>query len=337
VRTATKILVPLGTFKARDQRDLYEEVRRINWGQYLDVNGSLAVDAILKSDYFNHSQFVAQKTKDAIVDQFRDKHGRRPDVDLNEPDLRLTVHVNKDDCRILLDSSGESLHKRGYREEMSVAPLNESLAAGLVLLSGWKGTGNFIDPMCGSGTILIEAARIAANIPANIQRKKFGFQLWKDYDPELWRSVVEEAKSKIIKPDAYFTGSDSVFKVLELARANVSRAGLDEFITLSNMRFEESTPPAGGGIGMMNPPYGERLQPDDLNAMYKMIGDKLKKDYKGYDVWIISAAKDALKKVGLQASKRMQLYNGPLECKFHCYSIYEGTRDPKKLAAAGQP
>jgi putative N6-adenine-specific DNA methylase len=331
LRTALKILVPLAKFKARDDRDLYEEIRRINWDHYMDVDGTLAVDGILKSPFFNHSQYIGLKTKDAIVDYFRDKYGRRPNVDVIQPDLRLNIHINNDDCTLSLDSSNESLHRRGYRGENTLAPLNEVTAAGLILLTGWDGKGVFMDPMCGSGTLLIEAAMIAKNIPANLLRKRFGFESWKDFDAALWRQIKEEAKANIRKGEAEFIGGDAVFKVIDIARANAERAGLGHEIKLSNKRFEEQKPPAAGGIVMMNPPYGERLPVEEINAFYKMIGDKLKKDFNGYNVWIFSSNKEATKKIGLQASKKMMLLNGALECKFHCYSIYQGTRDPKKL------
>jgi putative N6-adenine-specific DNA methylase len=336
-RTALKVLVPIEKFTARNERDLYEEVRRIEWDRYMDVTGTLAVDGILKSEYFNHSQYIALKTKDGIVDYFRDKYKRRPDVNVTDPDLRVNLHISKDQCTIALDSSNESLHRRGYRGENTLAPLNEVTAAGLVLLSGWNGKGVLMDPMCGSGTILIEAAMFARNIPPNMLRKKFGFETWKDFDAKLWDEIKTEAKKNIRDSDATIIGSDAVFKVIELARGNVERAGLDEDIRLSNKRFEEVKPPAEGGTVIMNPPYGERLQVEELDTFYKSIGDKLKKDFKGYNVWIIASGTESLKKVGLQASKRIMLFNGGLECKFHCFSIYEGTRDPRKLSAQSGP
>jgi len=331
LRTALKILIPIAKFKARDERDLYEEVRRLNWDDYMDVDGTLAVDGILKSEFFNHSQYIGLKTKDAIVDYFRDKYGRRPDVDITQPDLRLNIHINKDDCTLSLDSSSESLHRRGYRGESTLAPLNEVTAAGLILLTGWNGKGVFMDPMCGSGTLLIEAAMIAKNIPANHLRKRFGFESWKDFDAKLWKKIKDESDANIRESEATFIGGDAVFKVIDIARENVTRAGLEDEIKLSNKRFEEQKTPPEGGIVVMNPPYGERLPVEEINTFYKMIGDKLKKDFKGYNAWIFSASKEAMKKVGLQPSKKVMLYNGALECKFHCYSIYEGTRDPKKL------
>lgn len=331
LRTGLKVLIPIAKFKAKNDIDLYEEVRRIDWNEYMDVDGTLAVDGILKSEYFNHSQYIGLKTKDAIVDQFRDKYGRRPNVDVDNPDLRINIHINKDDCTLSIDSSGESLHRRGFRGEMTLAPINEVTAAGMILLTGWDGKGVYFDPMCGSGTLLIEAAMIAKNIPPNMHRKKFGFESWKNFDAALWKKVKDEAIAKIKKSEATIIGGDSVFKVIDIARENIKRANLQDEIKLNNIRFEEQKPPAEGGISILNPPYGERLPIEEIGAFYKTIGDKLKKDFKGYNVWIISSNIPALKKIGLQASKKLQLMNGALECKYHCYSIYDGTRDPKKL------
>jgi putative N6-adenine-specific DNA methylase len=330
LRTALKVLIPIERFNARNERDLYEEVRRIEWDQYLDVDGTLAIHASVKSDYFNHSQYISQKTKDAIVDGFRDKYGRRPSVDLTSPDLSLDIHIYKDEVTIALDSSAESLHRRGYRGENTLAPINEVTAAGMVLLTGWDGKGNFVDPMCGSGTLLIEAALYAKNVPPNLLRKQFGFERWKDFDANLWKQVKAEAIANIREADGIFLGSDKTFKAIDIARGNVERAGLDEDVRLSNKRFEETMPPAGGGLMIMNPPYGERLPLEEISEFYKMIGDKMKKDFKGYTAWIISSNKEAMKKIGLAASKRLTLFNGALECKYHKFELYDGTRAVKK-------
>jgi putative N6-adenine-specific DNA methylase len=326
LRTALKVLIPIEKFRAENERELYEEVRRIDWDKYLDVDGTLAIHSSIKSVFFNHSQYVSQKTKDAIVDGFRDKYGRRPSVDLTTPDLSLDVHIYKDDVTISLDSSAQSLHRRGYRGENTLAPINEVTAAGMVLLTGWDGKGNFVDPMCGSGTLLIEAALYARNIPPNQLRKEFGFHRWKNFDAALWEEVKKEAEDNIIEADATFTGCDKTFKAIDIARANVERAGLDEDIKLSNKRFEELIPPSGGGILIMNPPYGERLPIEEISEFYKMMGDTLKKNFEGYDAWIISSNKEAMKKIGLAASKRLNLYNGDLECKYNKFSLYKGSK-----------
>ena len=334
-RTALKVLVPFVKFKARNERDLYEEIRRIDWETYLDVDGTLAVHTSLSTDYFNHSQFVSQKTKDAIVDRFRDKFGLRPSVDIADPHLSIAVHIVRDEVSISFDSSAESLHRRGYRTEQTLAPINEVTAAGMIMLTGWDGKGAFVDPMCGSGTILIEAALYAKNIAPGLFKKRFGFMHWKNYDRKLWESIVSEARANIRETDTVFIGSDKTFKAIEIARANATRAGLDEDIRLSNKRFEEVKPPQGvAGLVVMNPPYGERLPIEEIGPFYKEIGDKLKQDFDGYTAWIISSNVSALKKVGLAASQRLTLFNGPLECKYYKFELYKGSKRQPKVVTA---
>ncbi len=331
-RTALKILVPFTKFKARNERDLYEEIRHIEWEKYLDVDGTLAVHTSLSTDYFNHSQFVSQKTKDAIVDRYREKFGRRPSVDIANPHLSIAVHIVRDEVSISFDSSAESLHRRGYRTEQTLAPINEVTAAGMVLLTEWDGTGAFVDPMCGSGTILIEAALYAKNIAPGLFKKHFGFMHWKNYDRVLWQTLVDEARAKIKETDTIFMGSDKTFKAIEIARANATRAGLDEDIRLSNKRFEEVKAPQGiKGMVVINPPYGERLPIEEIGPFYKEMGDKLKQEFDGYTAWIISSNVGALKKVGLAASQRLTLFNGPLECKFYKFELYKGSKRAPKI------
>lgn len=331
-RTALKILVPFTKFKARNERDLYEEIRHIEWEKYLDVDGTLAVHTSLSTDYFNHSQFVSQKTKDAIVDRYREKFGRRPSVDIANPHLSIAVHIVRDEVSISFDSSAESLHRRGYRTEQTLAPINEVTAAGMVLLTEWDGTGAFVDPMCGSGTILIEAALYAKNIAPGLFKKHFGFMHWKNYDRVLWQTLVDEAKAKIKETDTIFLGSDKTFKAIEIARANATRAGLDEDIRLSNKRFEEVKAPQDiKGMVVINPPYGERLPIEEIGPFYKEMGDKLKQEFDGYTAWIISSNVGALKKVGLAASQRLTLFNGPLECKFYKFELYKGSKRAPKI------
>lgn len=326
LRTTLRVMVPIARFKVTGERDLYEELRRINWETYLKVDQTLAVDSIVKSDFFNHSQYVALKTKDAIVDEFRDKYSKRPSVDVENPDVRINIHIFKDDCTVSLNSSGDSLHRRGYRADANLAPLNEVTAAALIQLSGWDGKGVFLDPMCGSGTILIEAAMFAKNMAPGLLRKKYGFETWNNFDAALWQTLKDEAYKAIQETDTKFIGSDKVFKVTEIARNNVMLAGLDEDIRISNKQFEEQKPPADGGMVIMNPPYGERLPVAEINAFYKSIGDKMKKDFQGYKVWILSSNKEAMKHIGLATYKKYTVWNGPLECKFHGYDIYAGSK-----------
>ncbi|MES2689350.1 MAG: THUMP domain-containing protein [Bacteroidota bacterium] len=326
-RTALKILIPFKKFNARNEYDLYDEVKKIEWENYLDVDGTLAIHTSLSTDFFNHSQFVSQKAKDAIVDRFRDKFGRRPSVDTEKPHLSIAIHIVRDEITISFDSTAESLHRRGYRTEQTLAPINEVTAAGMVMLTEWDGKGAFIDPMCGSGTILIEAALYARNIAPGLFRKHFGFMHWKGFDAALWQKLVDDAKSRITETDTVFMGSDKTFKAIEIARANIERAGLDEDIRVSNKRFDEVKPPQGvNGLVIMNPPYGERLPIDEIGNFYKEIGDKLKQDFQGYTAWIISSNIGALKRVGLAASQRLTLFNGPLECKYYKFELYKGSK-----------
>jgi putative N6-adenine-specific DNA methylase len=329
LRTALKVLLPIEKFRAKNETQLYDGIKKIKWDDYLDKEGRFVIRTSLKSDFFNHSQYVSLKSKDAIADQFRDKYGIRPSVDLTHPDLSIDIHINKDEVTVSLDSSAESLHRRGYRTDSTLAPINEVTAAGMILLTGWNGEGNYVDPMCGSGTLLIEAAMIAKNMPPNLNRAQFGFERWKNYDPTLFAQVREEAVAAIRESKASIFGSDKTFKAIEISRENITRAGLDEDIKVSNKRFEEVKGPEGGGIMIINPPYGERLPIEEIGAFYKMMGDQMKKEFNGYDVWVISSNIPALKMTGLAPSKKIMLYNGALECRFHKFEIYKGTRREK--------
>jgi putative N6-adenine-specific DNA methylase len=333
LRTALKVLVPINKFRASNETQLYDGIKKINWGQYLEKDGRLVIHTSLRSDIFTHSQYVSLKCKDAIVDQFREKHGERPSVDLTHPDLSIDIHINKDEVTVSLDSSSESLHRRGYRTDSTLAPINEVTAAGMIMLTGWNGEGNYYDPMCGSGTLLIEAGMIARNMPPNLNRAQFGFERWKDFDPMIFSQVREDAIAQIRESKANIIGSDKTYKAIDISRENITRAGLDEDIKVSNKRFEEVKGPEGGGLMIINPPYGERLPIDEIGAFYKMMGDQMKKEFDGYDVWVISSNIAALKMTGLAPSKKIQLFNGALECRYHKFEIYRGTRDKKKLAA----
>ena len=329
LRTAIRVLVPIREFNARGEDQLYREIRKIKWNNYLQASGSLAIDAVTKSEYFRHSKYAALKTKDAIVDQFRKQYNRRPDIDLNAPDVRINLHIFQDKITVSLDSSGDSLQKRGYRTESVDAPLSEVLSAGLILLSGWQCDGHFIDPMCGSGTNLIEAAMYAYNIPPQLQRKNFGFMKWRDFDKALWEEVVAEAKSNIREFPYHILGFDKDFKAVRISQWNIIAAKVEGKIQVERKPFEKLEAPEGKGIIMINPPYEMRLVTGDINALYKMIGDQLKQSFKGYDAWIISSNFQALKHIGLRPSKKILLHNGPLECKLQHYELYEGTKKVK--------
>lgn len=328
LRTALRILVPIYKCKVKSEQDLYKQIQQINWSKYLNPEGSLAVEGILRSDYFNHSKYIALKTKDAIVDQYRAAYGIRPDVDLDKPDLRINVHISDDNCTVALDSSNESLHMRGYRPIANEAPLNEVTAAALLFLSEWDKQSSIINPMCGSGTILIEAGLMARNIPANFYRKDFGFFRWKNFNMDLWEMIRSESKKNFKSCDFTMYGSDIDGHSLEIARQSITRAGLSEMIRIRKADFlkigdEENK---AKGLVIINPPYGMRLKPEDIAAFYKSIGDKLKKDFIGYTAWIISANPDGMKRVGLATSKRIQVWNGQLECRFNRFDVYAGSK-----------
>ena len=329
-RTAIKILKPISSFNVFTEEDIYKKVYETPWEQYMDVDGSLAVDATVFSKQFTHSKYIALKTKDAIVDRFRDKEGRRPDVDLDHPTLRVNIHIDRNICTLSLDSSGQSLHKRGYKVANTMAPINEVLAAGMIMLSGWSGQCNFLDPMCGSGTILTEAAMIACNIPPNLNREEFGFENWPDFDVDLYE-LIEKAALKKIK-DFHFKieGFDIEADIVSKAKENIKSANLQEFISVRKQDFFESKKENDNSLYIVfNPPYDERLQVD-AEKLYASIGSTLKHGYPGTQAWMITSNMEALKHVGLRPSRRIRLYNGKLESKLVKYEMYEGSRKAKK-------
>ncbi len=332
LRTALRILKPIKEFTVTDEQHLYHEMQQIEWPDYLDVTDTLAIDCVLSTDLFSHSQFIAQKAKDAIVDQFRDKFGARPSVELDRPTLRINLHIKGDVCTVSLDSSGESLHKRGYRDKTNLAPMNEVLAAGLVLLSGWDKRSVFINPMCGSGTILIEAALIACNIPPGYYREEYGFQRWKDFDSELWDAIYEASIKKINNDPIELIGIEISRNVARIAKENVKLAKLEDIITIHATSFQEFDPPPSPGVVVINPPYGERMdQDEDIDGLYKEMGDTFKQKYKGFSAWIISSNREALKHVGLRPSRKIAVYNGPLECRYMRFDMYEGSKKLSKM------
>jgi len=327
LRTAIRVLVPIKVTKIYDEEDLYDAVKKVKWENYMDVDGTFAIGAVSNSkNITSHSHYVSLKSKDAIADYFREKFGRRPNVDLDYPSLKIHIHIQKDYLTISLDSSGDSLHKRGYRTATNIAPINEVLAAGLVLLSGYTGEENFIDPMCGSGTILIEAAMIANNIPANINRKLFAFENWKDYDEDLYYLIQDVLLKKIRNCHYKIMGFDKAPSAVQKAQDNVVSANLDEFIGVHHVNFFNSKKEVFGETTILfNPPYGERLNVD-TQEFYKKIGDTLKHGYPDSKVWFITSDLQALKHVGLRTSKRIPLKNGDLDCRLVRYDMYAGTR-----------
>ncbi len=324
LRTALRILQPIHQFQARSEQQFYQQVQEIDWSEYLDINSTFAIDSVVYSRFFKHSKYIALKTKDAIVDQFRQKTGRRPSIDVERPDLRLNLYINDHRCSLSLDSSGESLHRRGYRTQKNLAPLNEVLAAGMILMTGWQGETPFIDPMCGSGTIPIEAALIARNIAPSIRRTFFGFMRWRNFDAGLWKKCRKEAWDLAKPLTVPIHGADKLARNIPIATNNAKRAGLSSQIQFQQADFLLDAPVASfeKGIIIMNPPYGERLSQQNIQGFYKDIGDRLKNQYKGYEAWIISGDQTAIKHIGLRASKKATLFNGPLECKYRKYELF---------------
>ena len=334
LRTALKVLMPFAQIMIRDSMDLYKKIKRINWEDYMSVDGTLAVEATVNGDFFSHSQFVALKTKDAIVDQFREKYGRRPSVDLENPDLRINLHINERQCSVSLDSSGASLGKRGYRLDQVQAPLSEVLAAGIIALSGWDKQHDFIDPMCGSGTFSIEAALIASNMAPG-RLRHFNFEKWKDFDAELWDSIKKEADAQIVEPACKIFGSDLDNRAVEIATSNAKNAKVDKLIQYRKMDFLNSDIHVENSIVLMNPPYGERLMDkDDIVPFYQEIGTQLKHHYENCEAWILSGNIDALKFIGLRPSRKIRLFNGPMECKLQKYELFKGKKGEAKRDAA---
>ena len=330
LRTSVRILKPIRSFKVRSEDDLYKQLQTLKWEKYLSVNGTFAIDAVTHSDVFTHSHYVALKSKDAIADYFRNSFGKRPNVDVRHPDLQINIHIQKDYCTVSFDSSGDSLHKRGYRSATNIAPINEVLAAGLVLLSGYDGTQHFIDPMCGSGTILIEAAMIANNIPANINRREFGFEKWDDFDEELFDVIRNSLLKKVRESHAIILGYDKAPSAVRKAIDNCKNAHLEDFIVIKQENFFTTEKEIDGKtIVLFNPPYGERLE-IDVPIFYKEIGNTLKQGYTDTDAWLITSDfSGGLKNVGLRTSKKIKVYNGKLECRFVKYEMYKGSKKSK--------
>lgn len=326
LRTAIRVLKPIHQTKVKNDIQLYNSIKSIEWDKLMDAKQTFLIDSNVTSPHFNHSHYVSQKVKDAIVDLFKGKYGKRPSVDTNDPDIKINVLISNEDMIVSLDSSGESLHKRGYRSVQGPAPLNEILAAGMILLTEWEGNSNFVDPMCGSGTLAIEAALIAYNIPPGTYRKKFGFENWLDYDDDLFQRIVDETSEKK-DVDHFISASDISHQATSIAKQNIKSAMLEKKIELATKSIEDLVVPNGGGLAVINPPYGERLKEYQIKAFYSRIGDALKKKFNGYEVWILSANKDAMKNIGLRTSKKITLLNGQLECKYHRFKIFEGSRN----------
>lgn len=336
-RTALAILKPFAEFDANDDQELYNKVYQIKWEKILDVDCTFMIDSTTSGEYFTHSYYAALKTKDAIVDRFRRNFGQRPTIDTETPDYKFNLHIRDNHVTLLINSSGDSLHKRGYRQAVGVAPINEVLAAGMIKLTGWKCDTNFYDPMCGSGTLLIEAAMMANNIPAQYYRGgKFAFKRWKEFNLGEWKSVKEQEDRKIGSGDfdCEIWGNDIDIQVLQQAEKNLEFTKLHHDVMLYNGSFEDQDPPEGKTLIVTNPPYGERIKIEDLNAMYELLGDTFKKKYgENCEVWLISSDFEALKHIGLKPSKKIQMLNGSLDCRFLKFELYEGSKKASKQTA----
>ncbi|WP_338764940.1 THUMP domain-containing protein [Bernardetia sp. ABR2-2B] len=361
LRTALRVLVPIAEFEVKDEHDLYEKVKNIDWEKYLSVKETLAINCTLSTNIFTHSRYIEQKTKDAIVDKFREKYDKRPSVDILDPDLRIQLYIKNNVCTVMLNSSGDPLYKRGYRDKTNLAPMNEVLAAGLIMLSKWDKKSDFIDPMCGSATLSIEAALMAANIPAGSFRPLFGFEKWSNFDADLWEEVFDEEMEKINTDSMPYILAGEISKnVARKAAANIAEANLKKYIYLKDIAFQDLMPPerteeeieeqkkqeakdeaenvswfkrrkADRGVIIINPPYGERMDKDeDINNFYAEIGDTLKQNWAGYTAWIITSNMEAAKHIGLSSKPKLKMYNGALECRFMRFEIYEGSRKDEK-------
>ena len=350
LRTASRVLVPiqcdrlkLKGAKSKPEDGLYELIKKIRWAQYMTSDTSFAIDVTVYSDYFRNSRFVTYRVKDAIVDYWMERENKRPNVAVEQPDLLINVHITQDLVTVSLDSSGESLHKRGYRVATTEAPINEALAAGMLLIAGWQGQSDFYDPMCGSGTLLIEAALIARNIAPGLFRKSFAFEKWRDFDADLWNEIYnDDSHEREFTHRIY--GSDASFYAIQQASKNIKAAGVQKDVELKQIRLEEIIAPFAGRetsnlksqisntspLVMLNPPYGERLASNkDMEDLYGKIGSALKHQFTGATAWIISSNEAAMKCIGLKPSKKIRLLNGELDCQFNKYELFQGKRNER--------
>ena len=331
LRTASRILKPICTFRANDTDDLYNKVHNLDWSQYISSNQSFAIDSTVYSETFNHSQFITYRVKDAIVDWYAEHNQKRPRISVSNPDIYLNIHISHDTCTLSLDSSGESLHKRGWRAEQTEAPINEALAAGMLLLAGWKGQCDLVDPFCGSGTILIEAAMIALGIPPGIYRSSFAFEHWQDFDRELFERLYnDESCEKEFTHHIY--GSDISNFSIRIAEKNIKSAGLNKYISVEISDIKDLQPKTEKCLIVSNPPYGERLDIKNIMQLYSNIGEALKHRFAGSTAWIISSDERYLKNMGLKPTKRISLLNGALDCWFNKYELFEGKHSDYKKA-----
>jgi putative N6-adenine-specific DNA methylase len=330
-RTALSVLMTIAEFRIRSKDDLYKGGSKVEWEKFMDIDDTFSVVPVVNSPHFGHTGYAGLILKDAVADYFRKKTGKRPSVDTNDPGILINLHISNDLVTISLDSSAVPLYKRGYRQGQSVAPLNEVLAAGIILLSGWKVSATLMDPMCGSGTIPIEAGLIACKIPPGKFRKFFGFQRWQDFDEDLFEKIKLECNSQIGFSPVKIFGSDISEHTLQYAKANVASAGLNDVISLEVSDFKDLRSVDDHGFIFLNPPYGQRIQPEEIDLLYGMIGTTLKHNFPGVTAWLITSNKESLKHVGLKPKEKHTLFNGALECVFLKYEMYKGTKKQEKF------
>jgi putative N6-adenine-specific DNA methylase len=329
LRTALSVLKTVAEFRIRSTNDLYKNSLKVEWDNFLDPDKTFSIIPVINSPFFQHSGYAGLVLKDALADWFREKTGRRPSVNADEPDIVFNLHISNDLVTISLDSTVVPLYKRGYRKEQGSAPMNEVLAAGIVLLSGWDNDTSLLDPMCGSGTIPIEAAMIASGIPPGRFRQFYGFSRWKDYDESLFDQVKKECVSKDIIQGIKIFGSDISENVLSQAKANIESAGLSDLISVKQSDFRDLEPPDNSGVIIMNPPYGKRISLAENDDLYNMIGSTLKHNFPGYKAWLITSDKESLKQIGLKPALKTTLFNGSLECVLVKYELYQGSKKNK--------
>jgi putative N6-adenine-specific DNA methylase len=330
LHTALKVIIPIVKFEANNEQELYDNIKLIEWERFISNTDTIMIEGVTNSEIFTHSLFVSQKVKDGIVDRFREKTGSRPDVDLIHPAFKVYVHIFKNEVSLHLDSSGDPLYKRGYRSDINEAPMKEVLAAGLVKLSGWEKHLQLIDGMCGAGTIAIEAALWANNIPPGYYRNEFGFMKWQNFNEALYETIYESSINKIKNEPVEIIANDIDNPTLKKAITNTKNAKVDDVVSCINQSFFDITPTRKGGVIILNPPYGERMPVNEIEKLYKEIGDKLKKDFKGFSAWIISSSPEAIKSIGLRPSRRIHLFNGSLECRFLKFDLYDGSKKASK-------
>ena len=331
LRSAIRVLKPIKSFKIIDQKDLYSYIFNFDWENYISIENTFYIESVLNTEIFSNSLFVSQRVKDGIVDRFRKIYKKRPNIDKENPDIKINIHLSKDTCTVSLDSSGKPLNQRGYRLQTNIAPINEILAAGLIMLSEWDCQSDFLDPMCGSGTILIEAAMYATNYPVNINRKNFSFKNWKNYDSQMFE-IIKESVLKKVKPFNYnLIGYDKSPSAIKKCNQNIINSGFQDIINVSENNFFNTKKTNDNFLHLLfNPPYGERLA-IDIKSFYKKIGDTLKSNYSNSNAWFITSNLEALKLVGLRPSRKIKLYNGKLESRLAKYEIYSGTKKIHKL------